>query len=418
MYYQDSDVNNPYHQEYQDPLPQEPYEPPAPEEPPPSSALPPAAQQLPQQQALAPPAPTQWTTGPMPSAQSVSDMVSRLRQARESSDPHGRAAGFDSVSRELSDLLAKQGHDIKWQGQQIVIDGRPYVIGGTDPSKEWLPSSTSGYQPGEIPTDDIPNFSFESLMEMMATPEVDALVNSILANPESLDARTVEMMKAATKDELAEMDIENQQQLDTLGTSYGIQESPWIGAQKMQARRDRDNALVQSNRAIDMEAAETNMADRRAAAELGTAHGAQKQSKVMAAASTALARSAALGDRLALRETVKQKAAELDMRAEELLANHIQHRLDSMTKLYDIDVRSSDTRYGAQLDARTRLQISANQLAMADQHFLEDLAFKIEELDSLEQERRRGQARWEEEHALNIRQQDWLEQMEADEAEV
>jgi hypothetical protein len=344
---------------------------------------------------------------PRPGGGAVQQQVSGMQSRLASGDPADR----DYVSRELQNLLTSQGHDVKWEGANVMIDGRPYTIGGSDPSKEWMPTGKSGYTPGAIGTEDIPDFTYDSLLQQMGDPQMDSFMSSLMANPESLDARTIESMKGRSKDELSEMDAQNREMLGGLGTSYGISESPWMAKQQMKASTDRDAALIGSNRNIDIEAARTNAGDRRAVAGLGLQHGAQKQNKVMGAASAALQKSAAMGDRLALRESVDQQAAALGMRAEEILANHVQQRLSQMTDMFRINVGSSDSRFGTKVNALTNLDIQSKDLAQADRHFLEELSMKMEELAGLNKERDRGQVRWEEEHELEKRKQKKVEEV-------
>lgn len=287
----------------------------------------------------------------------------------------------DKLARDLQANLTQAGHDVKWASdQELIVDGRKYTIGS------WNPSGQSGYTPGEIPTDDLPKFTFDSLMQDTESPQMDQFMSSLLANPESLDPRTVEMMKAKSKDELAAMGVQNQEELGSLGRSYGIQESPWLAAQQLEAGRARDEALVGKNRDIDLAAAQTNMQDRRAAAALGQSWNSAKQSRVFQAASTDIARAAATGDRLALRESVKQKAAELNISAEQVLANHVQFKLAEATKKYGIDVDAALKKYGIDVESDTKLTMNADNLAQADKHHLEELAMALQQLQQSDQQ--------------------------------
>lgn len=316
---------------------------------------------------------------------------STLSQIQSTRDPNQQAALKDNLARGIAQTLQEQGHDVKFDGDQIIVDGRPYVVGGNPANagrtfENWAPNSTTSYKPGEIGMGDIPNFSFESLMQQMGGPVDDqtaALVSSILSNPESMGAHVVDSMKARSKDELAELHGGDMDRLRELGVSYGIQDSPWLAAEEMEARGRRNNALVGSNREIDIEAARTNFGDRLNAAGAGTAYSNAKAGRVQSAASLALSRAAATGDRLALRESVNQEAARLGIAAEQVMANYISEK-------------------AADASRRWGLQLEADKIAMMDRHFQEELAFKLEQLDMLDQQFGAS-------HDLNLRQQEMLE---------
>lgn len=202
----------------------------------------------------------------------------------------------------------------------------------------WKPGEEPGYVPGEVGLDDIPSFSYEDLlrdMEMQPVGTLDTgyqagrvsndpanfgrveddyaagavtndpleeynfegfgdlgelgagrtdaqtedLVSQILENPESYPPHIVEMLKARSKDELAEMQLADDQDLTSLGFANGIQDSNWLASEKLAAQGRRDQALVQSNRDIDLEAAARNTEDRRAAAGVGLSYVDSKDSR-------------------------------------------------------------------------------------------------------------------------------------------
>ena len=365
--------------------------------------------------------PAQPSALPQSSVPVVQELQSTLAQLQTAGTPQDKAVLSDQLSRSVTQALQAQGHKVTiGEDGTLVVDGRPYSLGGSssalatakttmnaagggapvDPTT-WQPSGQSGYTPGEIPIDDVPVFTYEQLMKDMggSVDESTAkLLEQILANPESMDPRMVDTLKAASKDELADLFAGDMDRLRELGVDYGIDDSPWLAAEEMDARGQRNRSLVGSNRAIDIDAAKTNFNDRLRAAEAGTNYGTARASRVSAAASTALASSAAKGDRLALREQVAAEAARLNLSAEQVMADFVSERLADATRRYGIDI-------GA--------QISREQLAQADKHFLEELSFKIEALAQQDRHFREDLSFREDtfgaEHDLNLRQQGFLE---------
>lgn len=328
-----------------------------------------------------------------PANGALSALTATAQQLRSASNPQQYAQVRDQLSRQLTQTLQGQGHKVEFADDgTMMVDGRPYQIVGGDMAgmNSWMPTGQSGYTPGEIGFDDIPNFSFDSLMKMMETPEVDAAMRDLLAHPESMDAHTVDTMKAASKDELAGQQQMQEEDMHTLAGSYGFDESPWLASQTLASRQGRDNAVVQSNRAIDMQAATTNKADQRAAASLGQSWQAGKQTAVMGAVSASLDRAAAIGGRIALRESVNQAAEQLHQSAQSILANHIQFQLDNAMKKYGIDIGAD---------------ISFAQLAQADQHHLEDLALNMQRLNEEIAGRMQQDRQFSADYELNKRKQ-------------
>lgn len=191
-------------------------------------------------------------------------------------------------------------------------------------------------------------------------------MGDLLAHPESIDAHTLDSMKAKSKDELAEMGQLDDQNMTAQGYSLGISDSPWLASEKNAGLRDRQSALVKSNRDLELSAAQTNTADKRAAAELGssylTAKSGRKTAATALAADTTLRAAAARGDRMALRESINQKATELGQSADKIQLDYTMGLIDDATRRYGIDV-------GASIDRA--------KLTAAGREFQEDLAFRI-----------------------------------------
>jgi hypothetical protein len=172
-------------------------------------------------------------------------------------------------------------------------------------------------------------------------------------------------MKATLKDTLAERASLEEENLLGTAAGMGIEESPWLASERLAGDRARDRAILSGAQALDIEAAKTNLADRREAAKLGAAWAEGKRTTaataVATAAKAALDTAAVRGDRLTLRETVAQKARELGIQEDELRLDYLVALMNDATDRYGIDV-------GADLDRA--------KLAQAGKEFQEDLIFR------------------------------------------
>lgn len=145
-----------------------------------------------------------------------------------------------------------------------------------------------GYDAPALSADPLATYSFEDFGDLgqfgggPTDAETEALISSILAHPESLDARTIDMLKAASKDELAQMSESEIQDLQQQGVRLGITDSSWLQSEVNTSKRTRDQGLVKSNRDIELTAAQTNLADKRAAAELGASYASSKAGRNLA----------------------------------------------------------------------------------------------------------------------------------------
>lgn len=266
---------------------------------------------------------------------------------------------------------------------------------------------TSGYEFGGF--GDLPEIGVDPRTEGMTT----SLMQRILESPESLDPRTLEMMKAQGREEELALSAQRQDALERMGQRFGITESPWLAGQSAEERRARDEALIARNRALDIEAARTGAAERREAAQLGTgfldaqarrrlaergqafgeaatAEDFQRQQSGMAleaamfnaqntfnydrlrtdatiqGAKLDLDRAAAVGDRLALREAVQQQATRLGQSADKLMMDYTLAAAAELNRKYGIDLAA---------------YIDFTQLNESQRQFNEDLAFRIHALD-------------------------------------
>lgn len=245
--------------------------------------------------------------------------------------------------------------------------------GGATAAGAFTPAPGTTYTPGEITDDDIPNYSYEDLAHAgdagASDDATEALLLKLLQNPESMDPHTVDMMKARSKDELGEMQLLDDQNLGFQGEQLGVSDSPWLQSERNSGRRARDIALVKSNRDIEVGAAATNAADKRSALAAGTAYAGNKGSRNLAgaqlAADTTLRQASLRGDRMALRESIKQKAAELGQSEQKIMYDYTLGLMDDLTRRYGIDV-------GAAIDRE--------KLKQARTEWLEELSFKLAQL--------------------------------------
>lgn len=274
------------------------------------------------------------------------------------------------------------------------------------------------YEPGAITDDDIPDFTTEGLAAQMGgyTPEryevgdlgvgeveddVDGLMRAILANPESLDPATIERMKVSGREEAADMERADMEEMTALGFEHGIDSSPWLASQRLARRGQTSEAVARNNRTVDIEAARTNTADRRAAAGLGSSHLSEvgtrkrgeeslrqsaagmneansfnaaklKSDNVTNAAKLSLDAAAERGDRMALRESVNQAAAELGQSADKIMLDYVTSTRDDLTRRYGIDVDAALKREGLSVDWANLRQRGAE--------FQQELAFKMRQL--------------------------------------
>lgn len=332
---------------------------------------------------------------PQQPAAQAADFSGMLQKVQTAATPQDAAVAQDQLARNLFSTLSDAGHDVKWQDQgTLMVDGRAYTVAGSQsggsgrtysaqdwlgsvqqpnlPSdlEAWRPNTGTLYTPGDINFNDIPEFTRESLMNELMGGETnqrtDALVNDILKNPTALSDQVVDTLKAQQKNLLSEQQQQEEEDLRGFGASAGIDDSRWLANQMAQSRRGRDTAYAKAAQDVDVKAAETRMGDKRAAAALGQQAGQLRSQNIQQATSQSLARSAATGDRMQLRESVKQAAAQLRISQDQVMANFIGDKQRNLMQKYGIDV-------GAAIDAAKLNEQSAE--------FKEDLAFKMQQLE-------------------------------------
>jgi hypothetical protein len=224
--------------------------------------------------------------------------------------------------------------------------------------------------------------------------QLESYIAQLLADPESLDAEATDAMKAQSREALTQQGQLLDEEMVGMGFDMGIADAPWMASERLGAKRGLGEAVVKGSRDIDIQAAKTNMEDRRAAGELGNtfvdAQGRRQIAKrtqastemqnresnrfneatlqsdnVATAVKASLDRAAIVGDRMALREQVKQAAAELGQGADKIILDYVTAMADDLTKRYGIDVAK-------EVDLRT--------LAQRGMEFKEEIAVRLAEL--------------------------------------
>lgn len=120
----------------------------------------------------------------------------------------------------------------------------------------------SAYQPGQVAQYQAPNQS-------QTSDQTQALLSSILSNPQTMNPNVVAQMKEAQKEQALLMQRQNQSTLDQHAIARGTLGS---GANQALAGQNLQQALdsiLGSNRAIDMQAAQQNRQDELAALNAG-----------------------------------------------------------------------------------------------------------------------------------------------------
>jgi hypothetical protein len=318
----------------------------------------------------------------------------------------------------------------------------------------------TNYQAGRVSNDAYQGYEFGGLGDLgelgagRTGGQTEDLVSQILANPDTFSPQLRDQLKAKSKDELAEMAKSDDEDLVAQGYLTGNQDSNWLASERMQRKGDRDRALVESNRNVDLAAETENAQSRRSAAALGQSFSEgqaamrradaserlaqkqaaegdlqaaaesrrqaaeyrrqgetineqlradaadrnlkaqqqnidnqfrsheEKQAAVKLASDTQLAAAAQKGDRRALEESFKQKAAELGQNADKLRLDYTLGLLSDLTTRRGQDLSSDTQRAIAQLGA----QVDREKLAQAGKQFQQDLIFRIIALEQADRQ--------------------------------
>lgn len=198
-----------------------------------------------------------------------------------------------------------------------------------------------------------------SYEELLKPDQVDQALESklieLMNNPESLDPHTIEVLKAKAKDEATQLLDQEQGDITRLEYEGGVAGSPWAASQRLNANFNRDVNLAKGNQAIDIQAAQGRMADRRAALDAGLNFAAQKQNKRQFA------------------ELAKQRATELGISQQQVMAQFTLGMLDASLKKYGMDLDGMLKEEG--------LSIDWQRLDQQDAQFWADLSLRAKQLE-------------------------------------
>lgn len=300
----------------------------------------------------------------------------QLQRIRSMVDPTQQAIAKDELARNVAKNLTDAGHDVKWQGDQLMVDGRPYVIGDGSGGSGGGGGSITGnldyqmtapaYAPGEITFDDIPNLGYDQMLAdaTKQTPietQADALISEILGDPYGgLDDRFLDTLKARSKDSMAAAYRDDERAISDLTHGLGMEiESPWAASEKLKAAQGYKLGLAGINRETELDVTEKRAALKREAGMIGANYASGKAQHRLAAmtlaSDTAFRRSAAIGDRMALRESVNQAAAQLGISRDQVMSGFILQKAG--------------------------LQLQEKQLQQQDAQWREELFYKLATLD-------------------------------------
>lgn len=285
-----------------------------------------------------------------------------------------------------------------------VMNHRPKTGGATGTGgggATQLPPGFGDWQPGApyyLPTfvdqtNDIPDF--KSVYDKLSAPqpgdvETEALVKQILAHPESLTDQEIASLKAKNAEELAVGAQAQDEELQHFGYQSGLENSPWLAAQRAGRAWDRRSATVAGNRNIDLTAASTRQADRQKAAQLGSAYSSyrstRQQSAVNMAVESAVARAGESRNRSSMNETLKQAATSLGMSRDQLTLTYMKTNLDYLTTNKAIDntfsVNIKQLQQQSDQFRETLLQRIA-ELKQQDEQFRANYGLDLQRLESL-----------------------------------
>lgn len=281
------------------------------------------------------------------------------------------AATVDGQARGLMSSLSADGYDVQSDGlNALIVDGRRYLV--NQPNRPTWESSFAGqtpYTPTAMTMDDLQGLGYQDVRSRLTTPvsgATDDLVLSILRNPESLSDQMVSTLKARNADELADIARADDADLMRFGFGNNLGDSPWLASERRGAQLARDRALISSNRDIDITAAQTRIADRRQAAALGGQQSAEQRARETLATDVGLRQAAEKKDRVALNESFKQKAAELQINVDSLKLDYTKAMMDDITRRWGI---------------RVSADIDWARIAQQGSQFKDELIFKMSELD-------------------------------------
>lgn len=291
-------------------------------------------------------------SAPLAGGPQYSDLVSTIQSAQ---NPQAAAGAQDQLARTLYADLTAAGHTVKWDGDTLLVDGRPYVLAGpgqAQPPQAFTPSAPT-YTPTSV--DPLTNFNPTAGTEGIDAATRDAITR-LLANPSGVNP---DVLKAKSREEAAALAQQSDEDLLRFGFQGGIDDSRWLASERASNLRGRDEAVIRSNRDIDIQTGGQQAADTRAAI-------ATSQSYQALRADNAFRTAALQGDRIALDNALQQRATELGLSADNLRLDYTMGLMNDLTQRFGIT---------------TNAQLTREQLAQAGSQFQQDLIFRLNQLE-------------------------------------
>jgi hypothetical protein len=235
--------------------------------------------------------------------------------------------------------------------------------------KQWSPSAPT-YTPNFIDASasDLPGFD-ELYSLAGGDPATDAktddLFNQIAANPTGLSDRDVEALKAANAEEAAAAAQSSDEELQHFGANANLGDSPWLAGQRATNNWNAKQAIIGSNRNVDLSAAQTRSSNLARSASLEQGYSqfktSRQQARVNLALEGAVQKAGEQRSRTALNESLKQAATQLGLSKDQLVLGYIQGNMNYISQM-------------------TGHKIDASRLAEQSKEFADSLAQRIAEL--------------------------------------
>lgn len=235
--------------------------------------------------------------------------------------------------------------------------------------KQWSPSAPT-YTPNFIDASasDLPGFD-ELYSLAGGDPATDAktddLFNQIAANPTGLSDRDVEALKAANAEEAAAAAQASDEELQHFGANANLGDSPWLAGQRATNNWNAKQAIIGSNRNVDLSAAQTRSSNLARSASLEQGYSqfktSRQQARVNLALEGAVQKAGEQRSRTALNESLKQAATQLGLSKDQLVLGYIQGNMNYISQM-------------------TGHQIDVSRLAEQSKEFADSLAQRIAEL--------------------------------------
>lgn len=86
---------------------------------------------------------------PQPTAPAAPDYSQHVAAVTNASNPQQQAVSHDTLARTLATDLQNDGHEVSWEGAQLIVDGRPYEVAGA-PSSFAAPPQTPPTPPAPV----------------------------------------------------------------------------------------------------------------------------------------------------------------------------------------------------------------------------------------------------------------------------